>query len=111
MAREMRFLDIPDGHPLPHDWLRLIDNKEFEKHIRIVELSGPMFAKLDVDCERIKAGVWRLRLLTGFGKAHFLIFIASRDGNLLALHGYTGSAGALDKEAMAIVDQRILSLM
>jgi hypothetical protein len=107
----MRFLDIPDGHPLPGDWLMSIDNEEFESHIRVVEYSGPMFAKLDVDCERIKAGMWRLRLLVGFGKAHFLIFIASRDGNLLALHGYTGSASALDEKAIAIVEQRALDLM
>jgi hypothetical protein len=111
MAREMRFLDIPDGHPLPGDWLRSIDNEEFEAHIRVVEYSGPVFAKLDVDCERIKAGMWRLRLLIGFGKAHCLIFIASRDGNLLALHGCTGRAGALDDEAMTIVEQRSLDLV
>jgi hypothetical protein len=108
----MKFLDIPDGHPLPLNWLDKIQSEAFNEHILDIADSGPAFAAMSgVDCTPISSRMWRLRLLIGFGKAHYLIFIAARDGNLLALHGFTGGANSIDPEAMAIVEQRLQDLL
>jgi hypothetical protein len=112
MPREMRFLDIPDGHPLPGDWRREINSEQFDAHIGIIEAEGPIFAGhfYDVDCKPMNGRMWMLRLLTGFGFAHHLVFIATRNGNLLALHGFTAKVDDL-REELAIVEQRSLDLM
>jgi hypothetical protein len=111
MAREMRFLDIPDGHPLPGKWLIEIRSEEFEKHISVVEHRGAALAALDVDCKIFSGSMWRLRLLIGFGNAHHLIFVPVRDGNLLAVHGFTGNASEMEHEEIAIAQARIRDLM
>lgn len=112
MPGEMKFLDIPDGHPLPLHWLDEIQDEVFNEHILEIAISGPALAAMSgVDCKPISSNMWRLRHLIGFGKAHYLIFIAVRDGNLLALHGFTGGASSIDPEAMAIVEQRLNDLL
>lgn len=112
MPGEMKFLDIPDGHPLPLDWLDEIQSEEFNEHILEIAISGPALAAINgVDCKPITSKMWRLRHLIGFGKAHNLIFIAVRDGNFLALHGFTGKASSIDSEAMTLVEQRLSDLL
>ncbi len=111
MPGEMKFLDIPDGHPLPLDWLDEIQSEAFEERVLEIAITGPAVAAMNgVDCKPISSRMWRLRHLIGFGKAHYLIFIAARDGNLLALHGFTGSANSIDPKALAIVEQRLRDL-
>jgi hypothetical protein len=112
MPGEMKFLDIPDGRQLPLHWLREIHDEAFNEQILVIAESGPAFAAMcGMDCKPISARMWRLRHLTGFGKAHFLIFIAVRGGNFLALHGFTGRANSIDREAMAIVENRLTDLL
>lgn len=112
MPREMRFLDIPDGNQLPGDWRRKIDSDEFDAHIAIIEAAGPTLAGHlhDVDCRPINERMWVLRLLIGFGDAHHLVFIATRNGNLLALHGFTKKVSDIHAE-LAIAEQRRIDLM
>ena len=112
MPGDMKFLDLPDGHPLPLDWLREIQDEAFNALILEVAITGPASAAINgVDCKPVSSRMWRLRHLIGFRKAHYLIFIAVRDGNLLALHGFTGRATSIDPEAMAIVEQRLQDLL
>ena len=112
MPREMKFLDIPDGHPLPLRWLNEIQSEEFNEQILVIADSGPAFAVMcGIDCKPISSRMWRLRHLIGYGNAHYLIFIATRDGNHLALHGFTGGAGSVDPEALALAEQRLHDLM
>jgi hypothetical protein len=111
MRGEMKFLDIPDGHALPLHWLDSIASEAFNEDILEIAVAGPAFAAMNgVDCRPISSRMWRLRHLIGFGKAHYLIFIAVRNGNLLALHGFTGESGSIDPMAMAIVEQRLQDL-
>ncbi len=112
MPGEMKLLDIPDGHPLPLQWLDEIQCEVLNEHILEIAISGPAIAAVNgVDCKLISSRMWRLRHLIGFGKAHYLIFIAVRDGNHLALHGFTGDAGSIDPLAMAIAEQRLADLL
>jgi hypothetical protein len=112
MAGEMKFLDIPDGQPLPLQWLRSIQDEEFNELVLEIAVSGPAVAAINgLDCKPIASGMWRLRHLIGFGKAHYLIFIAVRDGNHLALHGFTGRASSIDSGALAIAEQRLQDLL
>ena len=112
MPGEMKFLDIPDGHQLPLQWLHEVYDEAFNEQILVIADAGPAFAAMcGVDCKPISSGMWRLRHLIGFGKAHFLIFIAVRGGNYLALHGFTGRANGIDREAMAIVENRLNDLL
>jgi hypothetical protein len=112
MPGEMKFLDIPDGHPLPLEWLRDINDEVFNELVLEIAMTGPALAAINgLDCKPISSGMWRLRHLIGFGKAHYLIFIAIRDGNHLALYGFTGGASSIDAEAMAIAERRLRDLM
>jgi hypothetical protein len=112
MPREMKFLDIPDGHQLPLTWLDKINDEELNEQILEIADAGATFAALNgIDCKPISSRMWRLRHLIGFGKAHYLVFIAARDGNYLALHGFTSGASSIDPEAMAIVEQRLHDLL
>ena len=112
MLGEMKFLDIPDGDPLPRQWLDQIDDEAFEKLILKIEVAGPALAAMNgVDCKPISSEMWRLRHLIGFGKAHYLIFIAARGDNYLALHGFTDRASSIDPEAMAVAERRLQDLM
>lgn len=112
MPGEMKFLDIPDGHPLPLDWLDKLQDEALNEQILEIAISGPAVAAMNgVDCKPITSRMWRLRHLIGFGKAHYLIFIAVRDGNYLALHGFTGGANSIDPEAMALVEKRLNDLL
>ncbi len=112
MPGEMKFLDIPDGHPLPLRWLTEIQDEAFNEQILVIAETGPTFAAMcGIDCKPISSGMWRLRHLIGFGKAHHLIFIAVRDGNYLALHGFTGGADSIDPGALALAEQRLRDLL
>ena len=112
MPGEMKFLDIPDGLPLPLDWLMNTNDEAFSELVLEIAKTGPAIAAINgLDCKPISSRMWRLRHLIGFGKAHYLIFIAVRDGNHLALHGFTDRASSIDPEAMAIAEQRLQDLL
>ena len=56
MPGEMKFLDIPDGHPLPFDWLAKIQDEAFSEHILEIAIAGPAFAAMNgVDCKPISS--------------------------------------------------------
>lgn len=112
MSGEMKFLDIPDGDRLPMDWLKEICDEAFNELVLEIAMTGPALAGINgLDCKPISSGMWRLRHLIGYGKAHFLIFIGIRNGNHLALHGFTGGASSIDPEAIAIAERRLRDLL
>ena len=102
MAREMRILDIPDGHPLPRDWLFRLDNEGFEAQIALVEEIGPVFA----GCKPLLGDMWLLNEPIGFGDIAHLIFVSVRNRNFLALHGFTSKSRESIDQEIALADKR-----
>ena len=107
MAREMRFLDIPDGYPLPRDWILGLGSRGFMEQVRLIEEIGPVFA----GCQKLADNKWLLHEPIGFGDIANLVFISLRDGNLFALHGFTSRSSEEFDRGIALAESRRLDLI
>ena len=85
MTRQIRFLDIPDGDPLPLNWLKELDSDYFEAHVAMVEKLGPIFA----GCKVLAGNMQMLQEPVGRGQLAHLIMLPVRNGDLLAIHGFS----------------------
>jgi hypothetical protein len=107
MLKEMRFLDIPDGDPLPRAWVETLDVEAFGAEIKLVEEIGPIFA----GCALIRNGLWRLHSPIGYGQIANLIFLTLKNGNFLAIHGFTSKSDADLKAGLDLAAKRWADLM
>ena len=84
--------DIPDEYRSVADYLNEVkrDYPDLSCEILLgaieeVELDGPIVA----ECVPVQEKMWRLTTVLGFGSKANLIFVTVRNGNFLAVHGFT----------------------
>lgn len=89
--RLVRVYDIPDGLPSLRDWLDQQDDEAFFAHIRLLELDdrAPIF----LGCRSLPDGLWGLSVPIGYGMVANLIFFSLKNGDFIAVHGFTSITG------------------
>jgi hypothetical protein len=89
IQRIMRIYDLPDGYPSVRDWLDELSNEEFLAHIYAVQALGPAFA----GCKLLSDDLWALSVPIGHGRLANLMFFSLKNGDYLAVHGFTSRRG------------------
>jgi phage-related protein len=110
----MLFYDIPDGHPLIHQFLDALRRELSPVSVDIVleqlkEVAD--YGWIQTECKPLEQGIIGLDAPIGYGKKARILFFETPRGDYMALHAFTIASSADAAQGLSIAAKRMEDLI